>query len=548
MDSGGYMVKLFTVAEMQALENEANRKGLSYVEMMENAGFGIANEIDIAYSHIPNKNIFALVGSGNNGGDALVALSYLTKNQWNTCAYIVRKRVANDPLIDRLIKLNGNIISIDHDNDLLELNKLIDKCSIVIDGIFGTGIKLPLSGETANVLDFIKNRLSNTTNRIHVVAVDCPSGIDCDTGAVAPETIPADMTVTMAGVKIGLINFPAANITGELRVASIGSIDQLDAYTKNKKIILSRELIKKIIPIRRVDSHKGTFGTTFIIAGSVSYTGAAFLAGMAAYRSGVGLVTMAVPEPLHAALSGEFPEATWVLLPHEMGKISSDAVPIIYKNINRATAVLIGPGFGLENTTREFLKGLLHQGELFHREKALKNTDDTAPAHTIPVVIDADGLKLLTTIDHWPELLASPAILTPHPGEMAVLTGLTIDKIQENRICIAKKYASLWGHVVVLKGAYTVIADPNEQIALVPVASPALAKAGTGDVLAGLIVGLRAQGVNAFDAACAGAWIHANAGLLAAQSIGNTASVIASDILNQVQRVISNLSNNTIPK
>ena len=160
----------------------------------------------------------------------------------------------------------------------------------------------------------------------------------------------------------------------------------------------------------------------------------------------------------------------------------------------------------------------------------------------LPVVVDADGLKLLASVEHWPELLHSPAILTPHPGEMGVLTGLPIDKIQENRIDIAKKYASIWGHVVVLKGAFTVIADPNEQIAVVPVASPALAKAGTGDVLAGLIVGLRAQGMNAFDAACAGAWIHANAGLLAAKGVGNTASVIARDILNQVQNVISDLS------
>jgi NAD(P)H-hydrate epimerase len=131
---------------------------------------------------------------------------------------------------------------------------------------------------------------------------------------------------------------------------------------------------------------------------------------------------------------------------------------------------------------------------------------------------------------------------------MAVLTGISIDKIQKDRINIAKEYASKWGHVVVLKGAFTVIADPNEQIALVPVASPALAKAGTGDVLAGLIVGLLAQGVNAFDAACAGAWIHANAGLLAAQIIGNTASVMASDILNQVQQVLSNLQPNKLPK
>ena len=297
----------------------------------------------------------------------------LQKNNGKPVLILFSSRDTNDPLLERLRKLNGRIITIDNDNNFSELLKLIDTNSVVIDGIFGTGIKLPLRGETSQVLGFVKDRLSEMTNKIHVVAVDCPSGVDCDSGEVAPETIPADMTVTMAGVKLGLIRFPAANMTGELRIASIGSIEQLDAYTQNKKIMLTSDHINKIIPIRPIDSHKGTFGTAFIIAGSINYTGAAFLAGMAAYRSGVGLVTMAVPEPLHSALSGEFPESTWVLLPHEMGVISSAAVPIINKNINRATAVLIGPGFGLENTTKEFLNILFTQGALSHERTSLKN-------------------------------------------------------------------------------------------------------------------------------------------------------------------------------
>lgn len=539
------MVKLFSVTEMQLLEKEANKKGLSYENMMETAGRGIANEIEIAYRQLNKKKVFALVGSGNNGGDALVALSHLSTNNWDTCAYIVRDRGTEDPLVTRLINNRGRIIMLEEDKKYTQLKELLESYSVLVDGVFGTGIKLPLRGEIAKVLTFVKNYLGNTSSKLHVVAVDCPSGVDCDSGDAAPETIPAEMTVIMAGVKLGLIRFPAAGLTGELRIASIGSIENLSVYIENNKIILDEETVKQYLPKRPLDSHKGTFGTAFIIAGSVNFTGAALLAGQAAYRVGAGLVTMAVPAPLHEALSGQFPESTWVLLPHEMGVISADAANVVRQNTNRATALLLGPGFGLEDTTREFLlrfitaDGRQRKGNIgfIHDEKG----DDREKSLQIPVVMDADGLKLMAKIDHWAEFLPSPAILTPHPGEMAVLTGLPMDEIQDNRIEIAKQYSSRWGHVVVLKGAFTVIASPDKRIAIVPVASPALAKAGTGDVLAGLIVGLRAQGVEAFRAACAGAWIHAQAGLLAAKRLGNTASVIASDVLNAVPEIISDM-------
>jgi hydroxyethylthiazole kinase-like uncharacterized protein yjeF len=377
------------------------------------------------------------------------------------------------------------------------------------------------------------------------VAVDCPSGVDCDSGEAAEETIPAEMTVTMAGFKTGLIRFPAAKLAGDLRIAGIGPIEDLKAYKNNPKFILTHDIIKNYLPERAIDAHKGTFGTALIIAGSVNYTGAALLAGLAAYRSGAGLVTMAVPAPLHASLSGQLPESTWVLLPHEMGVISPDAVRVVQENFSRATAILIGPGLGLEDATRDFISKLFTENRAIkHAEKGFIHTESKGSEVELtqkPIIIDADGLKLLSKITDWAELLTAHAILTPHPGEMSVLTGLPIQEIQDNRVEIAEKYSKKWGHVVVLKGAFTVIAAPDGQIAVVPIATPALARAGTGDVLAGLIVGLRAQGVNAFESACAGAWIHATAGILAAQRLGNTASVIASDVLNAVPQVISDL-------
>jgi NAD(P)H-hydrate epimerase len=349
----------------------------------------------------------------------------------------------------------------------------------------------------------------------------------------------------MAGIKSGLFRFPAAKLAGELRITSIGPIDDLNAYKDNTKIILTKEIVRKYLPERLIDAHKGTFGTALIIAGSVNYTGAAYLSGLAAYRSGAGLVTLAIPAPLHEALSGQLPEATWVILPHEMGAISADAARVIWQNISRVTAILIGPGLGLEESTKEFLSKLFTEGNGRKQGKMGfiqgKLTESTGEILEKPFVIDADGLKLISKIRNWSNIFSTPAILTPHPGEMSVLTGLPIEEILGNRLEIAEKYSKKWGHFVVLKGAFTVIAAPDGQIAVVPVATSALARAGTGDVLAGLIVGFRAQGMNPFKAACAGAWIHATAGVVAAENMGNTASVIASDVLNAVPQVISDL-------
>jgi hydroxyethylthiazole kinase-like uncharacterized protein yjeF len=539
------MIKLYHVKEMQALEKEANEKGLTYDLMMEHAGEGLADEIQLAYSHLPIKKILAIVGSGNNGGDALVALSHLSKHGWETYAYIIRARDPADPLSSRLAENGGQLINAEDDKKSMQLLKLLKSSSILLDGVFGTGIKLPLKEEIAKLLQLIKSNLGVNGSKIHVVAVDCPSGVDCETGAAADEVIPAELTITMAGIKYGLIQLPAARLAGEIRVTSIGPVEEYEAYKNNQKIILTAETIKQYLPERPIDAHKGTFGTAVIIAGSVNYTGAALLAGLAAYRSGTGLVTLAIPALLHTALAGEFPESTWVILPDELGVISADAARIVNQNLDRATAVLIGPGLGLEDTTRDFLTRLFsdtgsgEKGEIgfIQGTRSNKGSDHFQK----PIVMDADGLKLISTIPDWYKLLPSPAILTPHPGEMSVLTGLSVGEIQRDRIGIAVKYSQQWDHVIVLKGAYTVIAAPDGSIAIVPIATPALARAGTGDVLAGLIVGLRAQGVDAFQAACAGAWLHATAGILAAKRLGTSVSVIARDVLDAIPQVLSDL-------
>jgi NAD(P)H-hydrate epimerase len=380
----------------------------------------------------------------------------------------------------------------------------------------------------------------------YVVAVDCPSGVDCDSGEAAPEVIPASVTVCMAAVKQGLLKFPAFELAGELRVVDIGLTEKLKLWKQIKHFVADDELVEDVLPARPADSHKGTFGTALIVAGSINYTGAALLAGRAAYRIGTGLVQMAVPGPVHAALAGHFPEATWILLPQEMGVIADSAADVLVKNLERATAVLIGPGLGAENTTGDFLENLL-QGKHTIRKPGgrigfVQNTESAAAEKAAvlpPLLIDADGLRHLAKLKDWPTLLSAGTILTPHPGEMAALTGLDKDDIQKDRLGIALKYAAEWKHVVVLKGAFTIVAAPDGRSTTIPVATSALAHAGTGDVLAGLIAGLRAQGVEAYEAAVAGAWIHAEAGLYAAEKVGSEASVLAGDVLEAVADIMS---------
>jgi NAD(P)H-hydrate epimerase len=325
----------------------------------------------------------------------------------------------------------------------------------------------------------------------------------------------------MAAIKQGLLKFPAFKLVGDLRMVGIGLPQGLSAYDSIHREVIGTDWVRSVLPKRPLEGHKGTFGTVLVVGGSLNYSGAVLLAGEAAFRSGAGWVTLAVPEPLHTALAGSFIEATWLLLPHENGCIAAVGAELVLANLEKPTALLLGPGFGMLPTTRDFLDRLLSDGQ-------------NLPS----LVIDADGLKLLAQIPNWAAQLPGPAVLTPHPGEMSILTGLHSSEVQSNRVEIAEKYAKDWGHVVVLKGAFSVIAAPDGRTAVIPVATPALARAGTGDVLAGLIAGLRAQKMDAYEAAVAATWIHARAGLYAADVLGSTATVLAGDVLSATVDVL----------
>ena len=506
------MAKLVSVSEMRAVEQAADAAGLSYAQMMENAGRSLAESVH-AHFHKPTA-VLGLVGPGNNGGDTLVALRVLAKGGWKATAIVIGKRTKKDKLLAGAEKAGVSVLP-----SIKSLKKLLAKSSIVIDGLLGTGIRLPLGQPFDAMLAQVKVLLAQSLEPPLVVAVDCPSGMDCESGQLAPETLKADLTVTMAAVKRGMLTLPAFQYSGTIEVGDIGLSGDLAEWASIKRLMIDEPLARAALPARPLDAHKGTFGTALIVAGSRRFPGAALLAGEAAYRCGAGLVTIAGPESLQLALAGHLREATWLPLPEVDGWIAEGAASLVLRSLERVTGMLLGPGFGREATTRDFLYKLLG-------------------TKLPPLVVDADGLKLLAELPAWEKRLPADTVLTPHPGEMAILTGLPMQQIQGRRIEIAEEYAQIWKHVVVLKGAFPTVASPNGRSATLPLATPALARAGTGDVLAGLITGLRAQKVPAFEAACSAVWLHGQAGLRAAGRLGGTAGLLAGDLIRELPALI----------
>jgi NAD(P)H-hydrate epimerase len=538
------VLKVVSTEEMQRVEKAADAGGLSYDEMMSNAGASIAEAILNRWTDIQNASVLILVGPGNNGGDGLVVGHHLHQAGAEISLYLSHPRSAsNDHNFARLEEAGVKIYLAEDDKSGKALLKLAQSAEIVIDALLGTGISLPLRGTPEKILSVIQPEIELREERPFIVAVDCPSGLDCDSGAIARQSLHADLTVTLAAAKPGLFEFPGAEYVGEMDVGFIGLPDDLEELNDVRHYLVDQRLMQDWLPGRPLNAHKGTFGHVVILAGSINFPGAAALSALGAYRSGAGLVTLAVPSVIQPFIVPGLPEVTWIALPHEMGVISKSAVNVIREELDGVDALLIGPGFGRDPETKLFLELLLEdrEGERSQNIGFIESDGEMKHFDLPPCVIDADGLKLLSEITDWSGLLQQVAVLTPHPGEFAIMTGLTLEEILSDRVRLAREYARRWGHVLVLKGAFTIVAAPDGRLATVPVATPALATAGTGDVLAGIIVSLRGQGLDAFKAAVAGAYLHAHAGLLAAQAFGTDVSVMAGDVAEYLPDIFADL-------
>ena len=539
------MAKIVTVEEMRAIESAADASGLTYAAMMENAGRSVAAAILERFPDVRGKRVAVLVGGGNNGGDGLVAADYLAEAGAQVGVYLAAARPEDDANLAR-VRARGLLVAVaEEDQRARVLRNLMTTADIVLDALLGTGFRLPLRGAVKQVLAAAGKALEGRNEQPFVVALDCPSGMDCDTGEAAEETLRADLTVTLAAAKPGLFRFPGAERVGELFIADIGVPEGQAELAGAAVELASAAALAAWLPSRPRDAHKGTFGRALVVAGSVNFPGAAVLAGLAAYRVGAGLVTLGVPSAIHAIAAAQLPEATWIILPHELGVLSGGAADVLRQELESAEALLLGPGFGQDPATAAFLARLLGAEEVSHRGRIgfVQADGEVGRAGTRlpPTVVDADGLKLLVKIEGWPARLPAAAVLTPHPGEMSVLTGEAVADIQADRIGTARRWAETWGHVVVLKGAFTVVAAPGGEAMVLPFATPALARAGTGDVLAGAIVGLLAQGLPAFEAAVLAAFMHARAGEIAAAGLGTSASVLASEVADALPEAIAEL-------
>jgi len=553
------MPKIVTTEQMRAIEKAANAKGHSYRAMMERAGRAVAERVKELVIGIPQPRIAILVGPGNNGGDGLVAGRILKEEleEATVGAFLLQPREESDEVF--VAARDAGLFLADTENDkptYRVLQNMVANADVVIDALFGTSLRLPLKGDAAAVLKAahkaltIRRTESPTPTYITpadpdqddlrrtpiVLAVDCPSGLDCNTGELDSHTLHATETITFGAAKPGLFVFPGAEAVGVLHLADIGLPPKLKEIESIPLILVDAADAGSRLPARSRSSHKGTFGKTMVVAGSLNYIGAAYLAASSAYRAGAGLVTVAAPQIIIPALAAMLPEATWILLPHDMGVLNEAAVRVLRKEITGYSALLLGPGWGHEDVTGEFLRELLQPKEEIRRARAigfipLEAEAAADAAHLPPLVIDADGLNLLAGMNNWPDLVPTNTILTPHPGEFARLANLTTEEVQANRVQMAQQGASEWQCVVVLKGAFTVVAAPDGQTALLPFATSALASAGTGDVLAGAITGLLAQGLEPFDAAVVGAWLHGMAGVRAELMLGTAASVTATDVL-----------------
>ncbi len=496
---------------MREIERRCALVGLPSQVLMENAGLAVAKEVRRLLGSTEGRRILVLIGPGNNGGDGLVAARHLHDWGAKVSLYHLSQRDESDPNYRSVLERDIASFQATVDEGLVALEGLISSSEVIIDAIFGTGKARPIGGVFKQVLERVKVAKA-ARPKLTIVALDLPSGLNPDNGEVDPSCLSADFTITLGYPKLGLFTLPGGEKAGETIIVDIGIPPSLGEDLPTE--LITADWVRSILPRRPLSAHKGTFGRVLIAAGSINYIGAAYLACSGAIRVGAGLVTLATARSLQPILAAKLTEVTYAPLPEfEPGIIHQEASKLLRDLLPDYDVLLLGCGVGQSPSAMEFI-----------RDSIL-----LLPAGP-SLVIDADALNTLAKTPRWWERLAPEAVLTPHPGEMSRLVGMSVDDIQCDRLGVAREAAVRWQKTVALKGAYTVVAAPDGRARISPVANPGLASAGTGDVLAGAIAGLMAQGLEPFDAAACGVYLHGEAGRIVRAELGDT-GMIASDLL-----------------
>lgn len=497
--------------EMRAVDAAATAVGgVPSIILMENAALACVNEL---YKDLPDlKSAVIFCGKGNNGGDGFAIARHLHNRGVEVLVMLVcGSEFSGDAAVNFDI-INKMGIDIEVVTDADSLKYIIRSHDAVIDAVYGTGIHGTVRGVSCDVIEAV-----NAYSR-YTLSVDIPSGINADSGEICGVCVKADRTVTFAAYKIGMLMFPGADYTGKVTVADI-SIPNHVIESQNLGInVTDDKFMFENFPRRRDNSQKGDYGKVFIIAGSEGMSGAAYMSAEAALTAGSGLVTLGCPKCINPVLEAKTTEVMTLPLADSNGHLSFLAENDIIKKVKESDAVLIGPGLGRSKDAAEIV------------EAVLLNSAST-------VVVDADAINVLSRNMEILSKSACNLIFTPHAVEMARLTGLDKDYIEENRLVVSREFAEEYGSTLILKGHHTIVTAPDSRQYINITGNSGLAKGGSGDVLAGLTVSLAARVSDEATAAAMAVYIHGLAADLAMEKYGAD-SVAAAKIIEFIPKAI----------
>jgi len=511
-------MKLAGPVQMKKIDEIAiNRFGIPGIILMENAALNVVRAATDMLKGYKSAGIAVIAGKGNNGGDGFAAARHLMRDFNVTVISLAgRDNISGDArvFLNILENLNADIRYCTGIDSVEEIKSVISKTDLIIDGIFGTGIHGEIKGFYTDVISAI-----NESGK-RILSIDIPSGVNGETGEVLGTAVKAEKTVTFSLPKPGLYQYPGREYAGDIIIADIGIPPEAADEVNIRGELLDEGFLLRYFPKRPVDGHKGTFGKVLVITGSKGMTGAGMLSALSAFKTGSGLVYLAVPQSLSAIYGTTVPEAIIFPLRDENGIISDTETDFLLNRAVIMDAVVIGPGLSVGVGIQRLVNGFV------------KNCP-------VPMVIDADALNVLN-----PESLRerkAPAVLTPHPGEFARICGLSTGDVQKDRCRKALELSRQTDTIVVLKGAGTVIACPDGRYFVNPAGHNCLAVAGSGDVLAGIIGSLLGQRVPPEMAACLGVFIHGRCGEYLAEKSKGQAGYRASEIASVIPYVTGSL-------
>jgi ADP-dependent NAD(P)H-hydrate dehydratase / NAD(P)H-hydrate epimerase len=528
-------MKILTAAQMAEVDRLTSECFLiPSILLMENAGRSFVDELDKFCSGLDKKNILIFCGRGNNGGDGFVVARYLLLGGAMPTVMLfadpemLKGDARTNWQIAQAMGIPIHIFSVPSDAES-HLNGMATP-DVIVDALFGTGLSKPIGPEFLPILQWIEKTSSHSC----VAAVDIPSGLMADSADIPGPAVKAALTITFSALKLAHITPPAADFAGKVVLVSIGSPPILFENTEYRWNLIDPAQVRKALPTRKCDGHKGSYGHVYIVAGSSGKSGAALMTGLAALRSGAGLVTLWLPKGLQNGVVGKFPELMTEFLPEtNEGTADQSGADKVLSQINQADVLVLGPGMTTHESTKKLVLELVRRSP-------------------VPVVLDADGINAFVP----PEAVlenenGQPVILTPHPGEMARLIGKKISEIQQNRMTIASDYAVQHQCHVILKGFQTIIADPEGNLFLNTTGNPGMATGGTGDILAGMVGRFAASWklqdpdrnrLALVDYLAAAVYLHGLSGDLAAGE-GSMESLIATDLVTQFPYAIKKVLN-----